>query len=103
MLVLERKIGEEIIMDNNIFVMVTQIIGKVVRIEIESGEEFCWNFGTAYAETNYCNVDLKISESIIINKHIKIMSAKITGQQRVRLGFDAPKHIKILRKELTNG
>lgn len=99
MLILTRKVDEEVIVDNSITVKVVSIKDKVVELLITSKytffidgvELFIWGGG------------YKVEDVIVINKDIKIMICKVTGQKRVCLGFDAPKHIKISRKELQNG
>lgn len=41
----------------------------------------------------------KCGESLIINDHIEIVISEISGD-KVRIGIEAPKDVKVLRKEL---
>lgn len=41
----------------------------------------------------------KLGESVIIDDHIEVQVVSIEGET-VKLGFNAPQHIQILRKEL---
>lgn len=43
----------------------------------------------------------KAGESLIIGNNIKITIVRIERGGKVRIGIDAPKEIRILRKELT--
>lgn len=41
----------------------------------------------------------KVGESVVIDDHIEVQVISIEGET-VKLGFSAPQHIQILRKEL---
>jgi len=101
MLILGRRVGEEIIIDNNICVKVVRITNKIAEILIKSDLKFSWVHNGICMNTNNLTRDLKVDEVIIINDNIKIMLTKIVGK-RLRLGFETPKNIKIVRKEIDN-
>ncbi len=103
MLVLARKIGQKIIIGNSLVVTVESYDSKRVKLSLKVTET-----KTVLNKILTVNEDLDIgyvtkigtNTSIDLNTTITYLGYK---QGKHRLGFDAPKHIKILREEIYNG
>lgn len=99
MLVLSRKIGEVIIIGDNVTLTVLSRAQNTTVIRIESSTvleieyDAIINLGFDWLQR------LKLEEEFIIDKEIIV---KIIGfkHNSVQLGFDAPRHIDINRKEV---
>lgn len=97
MLVLCRKIGEKVIIDNEIIVTVVAREEDFAIIRIEADKDFSFKSDRIECDLNYCSFHTKVSEIIWINDEIKMM---VTGMRLngAFLGFEAPRHIIINRE-----
>lgn len=85
MLILTRRIGESIIIGDNISLTVSGIKGDLVRI--------------TSATPKLLLVTKKVTQSITIGHDITVTILSIKGMQ-VRLGIDAPRSVSIHREEI---
>jgi carbon storage regulator len=85
MLILTRRIGETIIISDNIEVTISGIKGNLIRIRTATPELLV--------------VTRKVGETIRIGKDISMTPLSIKGMQ-VRLGIEAPKDISVHREEI---
>jgi carbon storage regulator len=85
MLILTRRIGETIIIGDNIEVTISGIKGNLIRIRTATPELLV--------------VTRKVGEPINIGKDISVTPLSVKGMQ-VRLGIEAPKDISVHREEI---
>jgi carbon storage regulator len=105
MLVISRRIGESLIIGNNIVVTVIDIQPTRARLQVESAEEF----SIQLAESGDCTTrggdwqafvcSRRKNESIVINRDITIMIIEIRDD-KVRLGSVMPRECPCHRKEV---
>ena len=102
MLILSRRINEDIVIENVCTIRVLAIEHDTVKLGIECNSNINFkpitiNF-TEIVHAGWVGY-LKLNETIFIDSVIKIKFLKIKSNA-VRLGFEAPKHININRKEI---
>ncbi len=85
MLVLTRRIGETIIIGDDIEVTISGIKGNLIRVQT--------------ATPQLLILTRKVGESITIGQDIKVEVLSVKGMQ-VRLGIAAPRSIQVHREEI---
>lgn len=98
MLILGRKIGESIFIGR----IKIQIIGKTggkATVKVSSPKIFNIDIRGKIIETDMWTTTLLIDEKFILNKVIEVTICSFSGSI-VRLGFNAPRQINIVREEL---
>ena len=105
MLVLGRKVGEIINIGGNYTIEVQYANHKDICLVIKSVDEraiFSYRQGGVVGNTNDLYVNLGVNSIIVIDEIISVMFIGLKNGA-ARIGIEAPKEIKILRKELING
>jgi len=96
MLVLGRKVGEEVIISNEVAIEVLSLETNTVRLSIHSNRLF--SISSSQVTWNNHLIELTIGDSVILNSNITISLPRINGRYAY-LGFEAPKSVIINRKE----
>jgi sRNA-binding carbon storage regulator CsrA len=105
-LVLGRKIGQEVSINDNVYVRLISIDGKSAEIGIRSDEPFNGIFaefpgGIDIADyRSGVEIVMNVEDDFIINKYFKVKLMGIRGQKVANLGFKCPKNIDIVRMEI---
>ena len=104
MLVLTRKIGQKIIIGDNIEVTLVSLGGGAAQLGVLAPRGIRVANQETQAEIPIEEEDMlvlsrKVSEKILIGDDIEIMLVSIIGDT-VRIGINAPKEIKIMRQEV---
>ncbi|MDR2737130.1 MAG: carbon storage regulator [Gracilibacteraceae bacterium] len=107
MLVLTRKIGQKIIIGDDIEVMLAAVGGGMAHISVYAPADIpVVRQDEAAADRvleRHADVPMvitrKVSEQILVGSNIQIMLVSIIGDT-VRLGIEAPRDIKIMRQEV---
>ncbi len=90
MLIINRNIGESLIIGDNLRITVLNIQGKRIQLGLEDlGDKLILPVST-----------LKLDERLKVEKDLTIMVVQVRGKQ-VKMGIDSPQDIQILRGELS--
>lgn len=86
MLVLARKLGEELTIGESVLISILEISNNKVKVLITT-------------KTNKLVISLKNGDEFILDDSIRVV---ITGvsTSNTHIGIDAPRSVKVLRKEL---
>jgi carbon storage regulator CsrA len=91
LLIINRNIGENLIIGDNLRITVLDIQGKHIQLGFEDLED----------KLILPVSTLRLNQRLKVGKDLTIMVAQIRGKQ-VKLGIDFPRDIQILRGELYN-